>query len=96
MSERSAGSSDPLATPPVVEQWIIEYLRKEFPRVELGPDTSFNTIGLDSMVAVELTGFLERQLRRTVSPTLVYEFDTPREVATALAQSFGSPIEESP
>lgn len=95
--------NDPNAKPPGpaveaadIEQWVVEYLRKEFPRVEVRPDTSFNAIGLDSMVAVELTGALEARLRRTVPPTLLYEVDTPREVAAYLARSPGPPSEGAP
>ena len=49
MSDHTVESIDPPATMSVIEQWIIEYLRKEFPRAAIGPETSFNAIALDSL-----------------------------------------------
>jgi acyl carrier protein len=96
MIDHTVSPTEPLTEPSVIEHWIVEYLRKEFPRAEIGPETSFNAIALDSIVAVELTGFLENRLKQKVSPTLLYEFDTPRAVAASLTQSTSSRGENRP
>lgn len=52
---------------------------------QVDPDESFAVHGIDSLQAVSLTGELEDFLGRTLSPTLVFDYPTPRQLASFLS-----------
>src|SRR4051794_25460577 len=68
-----------------IESWLIERvtaLRGNTTVVD--PNQKLETLGLDSMAAVELTGELEGWLGRRLAPTLFFEYDTIAEIARHL------------
>ncbi|MGK5730984.1 acyl carrier protein [Streptomyces sp. URMC 124] len=71
-----------------LRQWLIEHLAK---RIEAAPsdiDTqkSFEAYGLDSRVAVQVSGALEKVVERRLSPGLLYEHQTIDDLSGYLAQ----------
>ena len=50
-----------------------------------GPGTEFADVGLSSMDAVVLTGELQDDLGRPLSPTLAWDYPNPRALAQHLA-----------
>lgn len=62
--------------------WIAQRLR--VPESEIQLDTPFTELGLDSLVAVELSGRLEELLGNAVDPAAAWDFPTVRELAAAL------------
>lgn len=67
--------------------WLIEHLAE---RVRIAPedvDTSrtFEEYGLDSRVAVQVSGALEKVLERRLSPALLYEHQTIDDLSAHLA-----------
>jgi pimaricinolide synthase PimS1 len=50
----------------------------------LDPSTGFVDLGLDSILAVELHGHLQRETSLELPATLVFDFPTPRQVAAYL------------
>lgn len=52
---------------------------------EIGPDETFDSFGLASRDAVSLSGDLEDYLGRRLSPTLLYQHPTIRQLADHLA-----------
>lgn len=77
---------------PVTEEslrgWLIDHLAE---RVHIAPeevDTSrtFEEYGLDSRVAVQVSGALEKVLERRLSPALLYEHQTIDDLSAHLAR----------
>lgn len=65
-------------TEETLRQWLIEHLAQ---RVETTPDRidtakTFEEYGLDSRVAVQVSGALEKVVERRLSPGLLYEHQT--------------------
>lgn len=81
---------DTLKEPPTaveIETWIVCYLANI---LEIEPDKVDSTIpfdhyGLDSAVAVGLTGDLEDWLERKLDPTLLYNYPTIEALVQHLA-----------
>ncbi|MCK9897954.1 acyl carrier protein, partial [Frankia sp. AgB32] len=69
---------------------LLEYLLGEVAEVlgsdddEVGPDQGFFDLGLDSVMAVNLTSRAGRALGATLPPTLTFEFPTTRALAQHL------------
>ncbi|MFE5870337.1 acyl carrier protein [Streptomyces roseifaciens] len=71
-----------------LRQWLVEHLAQ---RIEAAPadiDTqkSFEAYGLDSRVAVQVSGALEKVVERRLSPGLLYEHQTIDDLSSYLAQ----------
>ncbi|MGW1073748.1 acyl carrier protein [Streptomyces sp. NPDC002537] len=71
-----------------LRQWLIDHLAK---RIEVAPadiDTgkSFEAYGLDSRVAVQVSGALEKVVERRLSPGLLYEHQTIDDLSGYLAR----------
>jgi acyl carrier protein len=69
-----------------LEDWIAAWLA---PKLNLDADAirrdaPFSDMGLDSMVAVHLSGDLERVLDREITPSLAWEYPTIAEAAAYL------------
>ena len=70
-----------------IQDWLISYLAIELkidPQ-EIDPAIPFERYGLDSVVAVSLTGELEDRLGRQLKPTLPYDYPTIEALAEYLA-----------
>src|ERR1700735_2705589 len=70
-----------------IELWILSKIAEltgEQPGT-YGPGTEFADVGLSSMDAVVLTGELQDDLGRPLSPTLAWDYPNPRALAQHLA-----------
>ncbi len=70
-----------------LRRWLIAHLAA---RVRIAPEDvdtgkTFEEYGLDSRVAVQVSGALERVLERRLSPALLYEHQTIDAVSAHLA-----------
>ena len=70
-----------------IQDWIVASVSRviKVEPTDIDLDVSFDRYGLDSAAAVELTGDLERWLRRKLPPTLLYDHPTIRAVSAYLA-----------
>ncbi|MGV2829416.1 acyl carrier protein [Myxosarcina sp. GI1(2024)] len=71
-----------------IQVWIVSYLAEQ---LEIAPDEidlaiPFDRYGLDSSVAVGMTGDLEDWLERELDPTLLYDYPTIEGLAQHLAE----------
>jgi len=66
--------------------WLIQKIADatEVPTDRVGINTPFADFGLDSRTAVGLSAELERMLGRELSPTLIWDYPTIKEVASHL------------
>lgn len=73
--------------------WLMEHLatRVEVPVSEIDPDKTFEEYGLDSRVAVQVSGSLEKIVERRLSPGLLYEHQTVNDLSSHLAKELGLP-----
>ena len=53
---------------------------------EIDPTIAFDRYGMDSVIAVDLTGELSKWLRVELSPTLFYDYPTLDALSTYLAE----------
>jgi len=80
--------SESIRTDPVrLEAWLTEWISR---KASLDPatmhrDTQFADYGLDSLMAVTLSGELETLLGRTLSPSIAWEYPSIGELAAYLA-----------
>lgn len=70
-----------------VGDWIIDYIASHLgvPATSIDPAASFDSFALDSAIAIEMTGDLERLLGKAVDPMLVYDYPTIEKLAGHLA-----------
>lgn len=73
-----------------IQDWIVSYLAE---LLEVDPDEielaiPFDRYGLDSSVAIGMTGDLEDWLGRELDPTLLYDYPTIETLAQHLAEEF--------
>ncbi len=73
-----------------IQGWIVSYLAE---LLELDPDEidlaiPFDSYGLDSALAVGMTGDLEDWLGKEIDPTLLYDYPTIEVLARYLAEEF--------
>jgi acyl carrier protein len=68
--------------------WLMQHLavRTELPLSEIDPTKTFEEYGLDSRVAVQVSGLLEKVVERRLSPALLYEHPTVDALSRHLAQ----------
>ena len=76
-----------LLTAVEIQAWIVSYLAEllEVDPDEINVSISFDRYGLDSSVAVGLTGDLENWMERKLDPTLLYDYPTIESLAQHLA-----------
>ncbi|MEV6671273.1 acyl carrier protein [Streptomyces sp. NPDC051162] len=83
---------EPLITGPLTEeslrQWLIGHLaqRIEVPPADIDTGKTFEAYGLDSRVAVQVSGALEKVVERRLSPGLLYEHQTIDDLSGYLAR----------
>ena len=92
-TKNSAGKELPSAAE--IQAWMSSYLAQ---LLALEPDEvnvtiPFDRYGLDSSVAVGLTGDLEDWLDRKLDPTLLYDYPTIEALAQHLAEEFKVKLE---
>lgn len=73
-----------------IQTWIASYLADllEVDADEIDVTIPFDRYGLDSAVAVGMTGDLEDWLNRKLDPTLLYDYPTVESFAHHLAEEF--------
>ncbi len=71
-----------------IQSWLVDHLAKllKINLHEVDVKIPFDDYGLDSVVAVGLTGDLEDWLRREISPSLLYDYSTIEALAHHLAE----------
>jgi len=75
-----------------IDAWLIRYLADllEVPETSIDPTANFQELGLDSSLAIGLTGDLEEWLGRRINPTLLYNFTTIESLSQCLAQELAA------
>ena len=75
-------------TETTIRQWLVEHLATlvELPVSEIDTAKSFEQYGLDSRVAVRVSGRLERLVERRLSPGLLFEHSNIDELSAFLAR----------
>lgn len=70
-----------------IQAWIVSYLAQilEIDPEEVDVTIPFDRYGLDSSVAVGLTGDLEDWLEEKLDPTLLYDYPTIKSLSRHLA-----------
>lgn len=84
------------AQPPtayVIEQWLVKRLSEELglDPTRIGIDQPFTSFGMSSVLAVSLSGELEKLVGRRLPPTLVLDYPTIQSVAQHLGGAASSP-----
>ncbi|MDQ0751901.1 acyl carrier protein [Streptomyces africanus] len=87
-----AKPSGPL-TRAALRDWLVAYLADHLKVAEGEIDTSltFESYGLDSRVAVQVSGALEKVVERRLSPGLLYEYQTIDDLCGYLAKELRLP-----
>ena len=77
-----------------IREWMVHRLAKAInvDPVQVVTTKRFDEYGLDSRMAIEVSGELEKIVERRLSPALLFEFPTIDQVAHALA----SQLDEAP
>lgn len=67
--------------------WMLAELsaRTGTPVTEIDPDATFDSFGLDSRTAVQVSGRLEKVVERRLSPAVLFEHPSVNTVVTYLA-----------
>ncbi|MDQ0845610.1 acyl carrier protein [Streptomyces sp. V1I6] len=75
-------------TEAALKQWLTDYLaiHAEIPRDTIDTDKTFESYGLDSRVAVQVSGALEKIVERRLSPGLLYEYQSIDALSQYLAK----------
>jgi len=73
-----------------IQAWIVSYLAEllDVDQDEIDVTIPFDRYGLDSAVAVGMTGDLEDWLGQKLDPTLLYDYPTVESFARHLAEEF--------
>lgn len=77
-----------------IQAWIVAYLAEllEIDPDEVNPTIPFDRYGLDSAVAVGLTGDMEDWLGRKLDPTLLYDYPTVEALSQHLAEELQAKV----
>lgn len=84
-AEKSQGFGE--VTEEKLRGWLVERLARQIkvPVEEIDSSRSFESYGLDSIVAVQVAGDLEKLLEQRLSPALLFEHQNIDELASYLA-----------
>ncbi|POS07568.1 acyl carrier protein [Burkholderia gladioli] len=79
--------SSPPLTEAGIHQWLVERLARQLnvPIAQIDPARSFESYGLDSLVALQVAGDLEKLLEQRLSPALLFEHQNIDDLASYLA-----------
>ncbi len=75
-------------SPEEVQEWLVKHLAEAMDLDPAAIDVSapFETLGVDSVTAIGMTGHLEEWLNVTIDPTVIYDYPTIEELAAYLAK----------
>jgi acyl carrier protein len=62
-------------------------------KAHVSPQTAFGTLGLDSLMSIELRNRFERSLGVTLSSTMIWNYPTVEALACYLAERMGIPLD---
>jgi acyl transferase domain-containing protein/acyl carrier protein len=92
-----------LETPPTLRQPLLEEMLRtllarvlRMPAEQIDPSTPLTSLGLDSLMGLELRNRLELSFGVTLSATLIFGYPTISALAPYLATKMGIPFEEEP
>ncbi|PSB57478.1 hybrid non-ribosomal peptide synthetase/type I polyketide synthase, partial [Chamaesiphon polymorphus] len=83
-----------IGDPQSLSTTIVKYLAialKQSPE-SIAIDRNFHSLGIDSLKAVEVMTALEAHLDIPLSPTLLFEYATPLELADYLVETYGAAV----
>ena len=82
----SQTSNQEKITAKIIEDWLVNYLVEllEVKPEDIDMETPFDRYGLDSSVAVALTGDLEDWLEVDIDPTIIYDYPTIKSLVEYL------------
>lgn len=89
-SDKDAENDAPLSEE-VIRQWLVNRLAKQVKADPATIDTArkFESYGLDSIVAVRVSGDLEKLVEQRLSPALLFEHPSIDELSAHLAAELG-------
>jgi acyl carrier protein len=89
----SMNTSDTFATRDDIQDWLISAVARslKIDQDEIDPAVAFDRYGMDSVVAVELTGELEKRLGLSLPPTLMYDYPTIVALSEYMADQLALP-----
>lgn len=90
MQTNTATTADELES--FIVSWLIR--NADIEAADIKRDRQFADFGLDSILAVQLSGRLEKLLGRPLSPSLAWEFPTIAELAEHLARGGSGTLED--
>lgn len=87
----AALASDQVLSEEVIRQWLINRLAKQLKVEPASIDTAkkFEQYGLDSIVAVRVSGDLEKLVEQRLSPALLFEYPSIDELSAHLSVELG-------
>ncbi|MFG2713541.1 acyl carrier protein [Streptomyces goshikiensis] len=90
--KKAVKPSGPL-TQEVLRDWLMGYLADhlKIAKTDIDTGTTFESYGLDSRVAVQVSGALEKVVERRLSPGLLYEHQTIDDLSGYLAKELRLP-----
>ncbi|MEV6169244.1 acyl carrier protein [Streptomyces sp. NPDC051954] len=90
--KKTVRQSRPL-TRDALREWLVDHVADHLKIAKDDIDTSlsFESLGLDSRVAVQFSGALEKVVEQRLSPGLLYEYPTIDELSGHLAKELGLP-----
>lgn len=81
-----------------LRDWLALELAKRL-RIDpgrIGPETAFAALGIDSLVAIQLSYDLEKRLGAVLEPTLLWEYPDIATLARHLAADLGWTARDQP
>lgn len=93
MARRGRDSATVPLTEDSLRQWLVEHLAD---RIKISPDevetdVTFESYGIDSQVALQMSGALEKLTKHQLSPGLLYEHPTIDSLVAYLAKELSLP-----
>ena len=87
-----------LMTKDEIQNWLIQGIARslKIDADEIDTSVAFDRYGMDSVVAVQLTGELEKRLGYPMSPTLMYDYPTIDALSQHVVEELASADERLP
>jgi acyl carrier protein len=92
LARRFGMASDTAATGPLdeagIKEWLVQRLARHLKvdASQIDPAKAFEAYGLDSRMAVQVAGELEKLVERRLSPALLFEYSSIDQLAAFLAK----------